>query len=191
MRAKVGRLVAVVVAAVGVLLVAAPATANVPSGSRDQFQMAGRGFQEWDQGKDLIKVLRVKPEKTFRAGWCLDSWFDWTTPERPGPESGRHHMDGRVVRTCNRGFGYGKGFNDTRSGRDLRGMQKAGTCYGPKDKTTAREGNCNNAQGHSITITNGKMKSALPNSCTRSWRVDAAARTPIFHDGGVPSECRR
>ncbi|GGJ96392.1 hypothetical protein GCM10010123_27960 [Pilimelia anulata] len=169
----------------------APAAANVPSGSRNQRQVAGIGFQAWDQGNDRLRLLKVDPDRNFRSGWCLDPWFDWTTQERPGPEGGRYHFDGRVVRTCNSHLGYGKSFVDHTGGRDLRGMQKAGTCYGPKGRTTAREGNCNNARGHTITITNGRTNAALPNQCTRSWRVDAAARMPIYHAGGVSTECRR
>ena len=180
---------AVVVAAVG--LSPAVALANVPSGSSNQAKGPGLSHASatWNEAPDTLYSLQVVGYPTFASNWCLDGIYDWKT-------SGGH-FDARLVRSCNPSVDYSRSSNDGGQGRVLLGMQKFGTCYGPRNSTNTSSSNCSSDPRNENSILRtgtgtedvSGPNTSLPNNCTKSWRVEPGTSSVIAHSGGASSSC--
>jgi hypothetical protein len=173
--ARLGVLASLMV--LGVTAAPPVAMANVPSGNSTQnvYTSARRSQQSWNAGNRTVYVNAILTA-TLASGQCLDSWFDWTTPE------GKNHYDARGARTCvNNQSMYSPVVTE---GAAMRGMQKAGGASGPDNATTSSS-YVVDAPGHSISITTIRVSMTTQNCSIRYWkRVPGAVETWA---GGSPS----
>lgn len=164
---------------VGGLLVmtsAAPAAANVPSGSRSQTRSpGGTGLQSW--GYSTRSVSLAAQAGRLAQHYCLDSWFDWT--------SSAGHFDARVVRNCRSGITHNASWREGLSAQ-VTGMQKAATCYSVANSPLLAS-ECTNATGASIGVA-GNVQPSLPNYCTGA-SVRNANNTISVYSGGTSTSC--
>lgn len=155
------------------------ALANVPSGTATQTEGPGlsNGYQRWDGGPETMYV-QAAASGTFSSGYCLDSWFDWN---RTGG-----HFDARVARTCRTSIQSQGSSSD--GNNNLNGMQKAATCYGPNQNTTAQSSYCTN-DGRVEQSVVGNVRDDLANTCTRDWRIPSGSSQIIYDAGGSKTSC--
>lgn len=179
-------------AALGVVLAlttSAAALANVPDGWRYEYKGPVSGsnkaysYQQWTPGS-VQNQRAASSGVTLAAGYCVDSWFDWT---RLSGEGNRLHYDARFVRQCQSGTVRDTWYNDG-TGAGLKGMQKAAGCYGPNNNTVNPTSKCALA-ANSI----GDFGSSNPlfgdsNKCARQW-IRYPNGNLDYRSGGISTDC--
>jgi hypothetical protein len=108
------------------------------------------------------------------SGYCLDSWFDWLTPE------GSSHFDARGSRTCDANTQSYQAFTES---YNVNGMQKAGGAYGLDNATTS--GTVLNYPGASASITTINVNMVSTNCSVRWWKRKNGVVT--YGSGGSPT----
>jgi hypothetical protein len=164
------------VLAVAVLASPLPASANVESGSRDVYypHTAKHAIMGWNASTRRTYVDAIATDEYLGNGYCLDSWFDWTTPE------GSSHFDARGARNCrSRASMYGDVITES---YPVPGMQKAGLAYGPDNNTKSFY--YKDASGTDISINTINMD-FRNNFSIRWWRRSANNSVSTF-SGGNP-----
>lgn len=136
--------------------------ANVPSGNSTQsvYTSHRQSQQYWNASTKKMYVNAIL-SANLPSGYCLDSWFDWTTPE------GSSHYDSRGARTCVSNYSmYGDVVTE---GSSVAGMQKAGGAYGPDNNTTSTS-YLVNAAGSTISISTINVVMNHNNCSIRYWK---------------------
>ncbi|MET8067805.1 hypothetical protein ACFYON_28940 [Micromonospora sp. NPDC005686] len=151
--------------------------ANVPSGNSTQnvYTSHRQSQQYWSSSTKKMYVNAIL-SANLPSGYCLDSWFDWTTPE------GSSHYDSRGARTCVSNYSmYGDVVTESNS---VAGMQKAGGAYGPNNNTTSTS-YLVNAAGSTISIASINVVMNQYNCSIRYWKRTSSGVE--YWTGGPPT----
>jgi len=133
--------------------------------------------QSWN-GNSNTAAVSADLSMTPASGYCLDSWFDWRTPE------GRSHYDARGVRVCRANASHGSG--TITESNSVGEMQKAGGAYGPNNATTSYQyTNAPTADsGQSVASINVVMTTS---NCTVAWWKKDSSGGISSWGGGSPT----
>lgn len=130
-------------------------------------------YQGWSSSGNNGSVT-AQMWQTPASGYCMDSWFDWKTPE------GHSHFDGRGDRTCDANTQIYDSFTES---YDMNGMQKAGGAYGPDNLTTNHQYVDWPSALVSISTIDVRM---ISTNCSIRWTKRKGGST-TFSSGGDPT----
>lgn len=134
--------------------------------------------QSWNGNTDTA-AISVNLTMTPASGYCLDSWFDWRTPEF------QSHYDARGVRVCRANASHASG--TITEPRNMREMQKAGGAYGPNNATTSYQYTNASTADAGQTVASINVSMTTSNCSVAWWKKDSNGGTSSWGGGSSTS----